>query len=257
MNKSQIRATAGLVLSVVCSVCAAILPTLEQLPAKYQNIALIVSTVGAIAGAVLAALNQSLSPNHISIPVNPSRKRKNPAPFVSLLLVSSLLASTSACGNALEWTKKASIEIKSAHISAAIVVDEFVRAGKLTFEQGVEQKWKLASLYSAYSTFDAALQSQAKLDASAALALLPLARDYMRQLEAANIINLPHPEASERFREIVFVLRIVANRIVSRLESRSRSAAPQSVSTLRRERREFERDLSRLKTLTSVTNHEG
>jgi hypothetical protein len=68
MNKSQTRATVGMVAAVISAVCAAVLPQLEALPAEYRFFFTIVSVLGAAAGSVVTLLNQSLSPDHVSVP---------------------------------------------------------------------------------------------------------------------------------------------------------------------------------------------
>jgi hypothetical protein len=69
MTGSQVKSAVGLVLTTVASACAALFPILQPLPLPYNKYASYVSIAGALAGALLTAWNQSLSSDHVSVPV--------------------------------------------------------------------------------------------------------------------------------------------------------------------------------------------
>ena len=74
MTKSQLWATAGKYASIVAGLCTLLEVQLKLLPERYSNIAVWVGIVGAVAGAVVAAHNQSLSKGHVSVPVGLARE---------------------------------------------------------------------------------------------------------------------------------------------------------------------------------------
>ena len=58
-----------MIVGIVGSACTAILPFVGQLPAEYRHVGVFLGMLAAIAGVVTTAMNQSLSPNHVSVPV--------------------------------------------------------------------------------------------------------------------------------------------------------------------------------------------
>lgn len=74
MTKSQITAILATIATVISAVCAAVLPQIQTLPERYRFYGSIVSIIGAAAGSVVIALNQSLSPSHRSIPEKKAKK---------------------------------------------------------------------------------------------------------------------------------------------------------------------------------------
>lgn len=74
MNNSQLKATIGLVATTIASICAAVLPQIQSLPPEYRFYGSIVSILGAVAGAVVIALNQSLHTGHVSVPIDEARR---------------------------------------------------------------------------------------------------------------------------------------------------------------------------------------
>lgn len=69
MNKSQTRATYAFICTIVFTVCSAVLPQLGTLPTSWKWIATLVSTLIAISSSLITLFNQSLSSEHVSIPV--------------------------------------------------------------------------------------------------------------------------------------------------------------------------------------------
>jgi hypothetical protein len=69
MTFSQRRATIAFTCTIIATVCAAVAPQLDILPPKYKVVAVIVSILGTIAGSVVTLFNQSLSSEHVSVPV--------------------------------------------------------------------------------------------------------------------------------------------------------------------------------------------
>ena len=69
MTNSQTTSVIALVATIVSAVCAAILPHFEQLGPGLKFWGTIVAIIGAAAGSVVMVLNQSLSPGHVSIPI--------------------------------------------------------------------------------------------------------------------------------------------------------------------------------------------
>ena len=69
-TRSQKRTQFGVGLAVVSAISTAVLPQLSQLPGGYRAIGTVVGIIGAAAGATLAAINQSLSSEHVSVPVD-------------------------------------------------------------------------------------------------------------------------------------------------------------------------------------------
>ena len=68
-TRSQVRSVVGLAALIVSSVCGAVTPQLGMLPPEYKPVVMFVSILGAIAGGLLTALNQSLHAGHISVPI--------------------------------------------------------------------------------------------------------------------------------------------------------------------------------------------
>lgn len=69
MSTSQFWSVLALVATLISAICAAILPYFDALPPNLRLYGTIVAVVGAASGSVVMVLNQSLSPNHVSIPV--------------------------------------------------------------------------------------------------------------------------------------------------------------------------------------------
>jgi MFS-type transporter involved in bile tolerance (Atg22 family) len=72
VTKSQIYSAIGAIATVILTIIAAVNPYLPLLPEKHKWIGTVIVIVGAVCTSLLTAFNQSLSPNHYSVP----RKRE-------------------------------------------------------------------------------------------------------------------------------------------------------------------------------------
>jgi hypothetical protein len=73
MTKSQVWSAVGAVATVVSMLCAALEPQVKLLPEKYSWVSLAVGILGTVAGVFVVAFNQSLSSQHVSLPVDTAR----------------------------------------------------------------------------------------------------------------------------------------------------------------------------------------
>jgi hypothetical protein len=73
-TRSQIRSAAALFATILSTICAAVLPQIDQLPPEHRFYGTILFILGTAASATVTALNQSLSSEHVSVPVRRARK---------------------------------------------------------------------------------------------------------------------------------------------------------------------------------------
>lgn len=66
---SQLYAKVAMIAGIVGGVCAALLPTVNLLPPKFNFVAVVVGGLASAASVVVAAYNQSLSGDHASVPI--------------------------------------------------------------------------------------------------------------------------------------------------------------------------------------------
>jgi hypothetical protein len=68
MTNSQLKAAIAGTATIIFSIGSAVLPQIKELPPDYKFYGTIVSIIIAVAGAVVTAMNQSLSAAHVSVP---------------------------------------------------------------------------------------------------------------------------------------------------------------------------------------------
>jgi hypothetical protein len=159
-----------------------------------------------------------------------------------------------ACSEAsiLKWSKETSTQASEALASVPAAVDALVARGRLTAEDGEARKASFKRVSESYAPLDDKLQSLNRLDATAALEVLPLAESFVKTLDAEKLIKLPdNPEAAKWYADVCALLDLFGSRLVARLRSKA-SGARQSFFEVRQEKTDTEGDLKRLRTLLAA-----
>ena len=186
----------------------------------------------------------------------PTGKRYRFRKLGALALAFLLLAQTACFGaSVLKVVKSASEEVAVNLAGAGSLINALALEGSITPEVAAEKRAAFARLSEKYAALDAGIQAVKKIDAAAALALLPAAEGFARQLAAENLIPQASPEVMKRFESVRTVLQIVVDRIVARLRSRSVSVArfsPSEFKQIKREADAFKSDSRQLSDLLAA-----
>jgi hypothetical protein len=245
MNRSQLRATVGTAAAVVGAVCTALLPQAELLPPKYEAAAVLLSVLATAAGAVTAALNQSLDGRHVSVPLGVARERGLDSyvpPFVSTrergyplasvaLAACVLLASAgqTACGP----EDLAANQARARRVASAL--DKLAKGAELAERLDLDSDAASAVLQSfrdldaGFKPFNEAFQSLTAVDSAAKDRLRALFDPSLAALtkfeQSATFARLP--ERARRYvGDALAVLRRVAERVDSFLRSKVSAGEP-------------------------------
>lgn len=177
-------------------------------------------------------------------------------PLASVLLACLLVGlplTQTACGDAgLRWAKDRTADVSTALATAPALVDAFAASALLTGEEARAWQGSIERLRLAYDPLSEAVEKLERFDATAALYLLPLAEDFVKQLDAERLIKLPaNPTVARRYAEARAILDAFAAVFLSRLNAKLRGAKTSSFGDWRLKRR-VESDCGRLKELLTV-----
>lgn len=169
---------------------------------------------------------------------------------ITLALCTLPLAQT-ACGENELAVVKTSSSIVSANLANAdILIDSLERGQGISKMQSDALRAAFARLSEKYDALDAEIQKITRLDADAAMRVLPAAEAFVLQLQAENLIPSASPKVQARFKAISAVLNVIGPRIVARLKGRAGSVA--EMIRVKREVSRFREDAGELQKLMRV-----
>lgn len=213
------------ILGVVTSVAFIVAPELTEIDPTLSRYLIIVGVVAAAIGRALVGDD------------DPRFRRA-----LALLIIPALVVSQVGCDQT-KTLKSVADEVAALLESADTLIVARRDAGAVTPDEADALRAKFRGLASGFRALNVEVQRIEQLDADSALRLLPAAEDFVRVLDAENVINLSNLTERKRFAEAHAVLRILAGRIVAHL----RKKAPRTADV-----EDFRRDTDRLRALLAV-----
>ena len=221
MNKSQKWATAAFIATIVQTLCASVLPQIAQLPPSWRVVGTILSIIGAAATGLVTLFNQSLSSNHVSVPVTEAidaglvKRPSDPgafkpviAIFLAVLLFTAPLAGCSQ--SHLEKARNFTMRAQLALSGAPVLVSSFVEAKLIDEAQAKELTEHLQQVSTVMSKLNTLLLKSHSLDGpdkADLQALIATALLQLDQLETQFLPTIKSEKVRQRIISIVILLR--------------------------------------------------